>query len=400
MNNKGDFGLPFLLPKLYENLKFAFLKRKKVIHYDVVIVGAGGAGLYAARELSRQKKKVLIIEKNENLLKFSFHTLGSFMDVKAFDLTPAVIAQPIKTMLLKSTRMERKLMVNANVLDKVKVHEELLAGLDPEFVTIKNGLSIVDFECDTVGRIKHIIDKNNEMHVGKYFIDATGFNGVLSRKLNLQPEVNEIASGVEYNVKYKGDPQTCYLLIGKKYKGGYGWIFPMQNGRAIFGFGSAEKDVIKILKKRLDEIILLPEFQKLVEKDNNKCEGGTLPITAVREKLIHHNLICIGDSVTQVNPTVGEGYKFIFESAKMGADAIVNALNTNDPAALAVYEEKWKQRFLHNYHFSKRFQRLVMRYSHFDWLMDILMIFLKRKSDEKVIKVIAGEYNRVKQPQL
>jgi digeranylgeranylglycerophospholipid reductase len=38
----------------------------------------------------------------------------------------------------------------------------------------------------------------------------------------------------------------------------------------------------------------------------------------------------VGDSVSQVNPVVGEGYKFIFESAIFASKAICQSLKNED----------------------------------------------------------------------
>ena len=165
----------------------------------------------------------------------------------------------------------------------------------------------------------------------------------------MQEKKPELATGVEYNVKYFGKPNEAYLLIGKDYEGGYGWIFPLKGQRAIIGFGTFEKRVIKELKKRLHKIIELPQIQKLVEKDNDKIEGGSIPITPVLDKFIDKNLICVGDSVSQVNPIVGEGYKFIFEASLMASKAIDKYLKNDNLDDLNEYEVNWRKRFLKNY---------------------------------------------------
>jgi len=144
----------------------------------------------------------------------------------------------------------------------------------------------------------------------------------------------------------------------------------------------------------LDKIIKLPHIAKLVEKDNERAEGGSLPITKVINKFIYHNLICIGDSVSQVNPIVGEGYKFIFESAIMAVNALEKAIQNNDRNYLNEYEENWNKRFLDNYKFAKYGQQKIIRYSKSDFLIDMGVLFLKTKSNDSVLKVIAGEYTR------
>lgn len=154
-------------------------------------------------------------------------------------------------------------------------------------------------------------------------------------------------------MKYSGATNEIQLLLGKNYQGGYGWIFPLKNNRAIIGFGTVDKALKKGLKKRLNEILEYPEIKRIIEKDNEKVEGGSIPITPVLEKFVKHNLVCVGDSVSQVNPVAGERYKFIFESATIASKAINNALITNDLGQLIAYENQWKIRFLSNYKRSK-----------------------------------------------
>lgn len=362
--------------------------------YDVVIVGAGSAGLMAARELGKLKYKTLIIDRKENILEFSFNTLGSFININDFDLTENVIAQPINKIILYSKNFKRIINGNPAILDKKIVHEELIEALDKNYVSILINTAIKSFNQDEQGNLISLIDQNENSYHAKIFIDATGTVGYLSKQVGLQTKKPKLATGVEYNVKYKGKTNEAHLLIGKTYQGGYGWIFPLKNERAIIGFGTFDNTILKDLKKRLDNIIKLPQIAKLVEKDNEKCEGGSLPITDVLEKFVYHNLVCIGDSVSQVNPIVGEGYKFIFESAIMAVKSIDNAIKSNNISILHDYEREWENRFSKNYHFAKNAQEKIFKFSKSDILVDVAMLYLKMKPNEKVLKVIAGEYSR------
>jgi digeranylgeranylglycerophospholipid reductase len=76
--------------------------------YDIVIVGAGTAGLILARELGKSKYKVLLLERKNNLLEFSFNTLGSFINLKEFDLPKSVVSQKIDNIVFYSNRFNRK----------------------------------------------------------------------------------------------------------------------------------------------------------------------------------------------------------------------------------------------------------------------------------------------------
>jgi len=361
-------------------------------NFDVVIVGGGTAGLLLARELGRLKYKILVIDRKKSLLEFSFNTLGSFMDLDEFGLTPNVVAQDINTITLHSKRVKRKIKSHLYILDKKQVHIELLDSVDAKYVSIKTGINIKNIETDEDGNFVAVIDQNNEKYSGKLFVDASGTNGVLSKKVGLIAKKTQLATGVEYNVKYLGSSTEMFLLIGKIYKGGYGWIFPLKNQRAIIGFGTFDDKIVKDLKNRLHKILELPAIQKLVVKDNESVEGGSIPITPVLDKFIVNNLVCVGDSVSQVNPIVGEGYKFIFEAAIMASKAIHSALENDDLSLLNNYETDWKNRFLANYQRSKRAQERFFKYSQNSLLMDYVLLISKLYPDARAIRSLSGEY--------
>ena len=361
--------------------------------YDVVIVGGGTAGLMLARELGNNKKKTLLLDRKKNLLSFTFNTLGSFINLEEFKLTDYCVAQKIDTAVIHSKSFKGHLEIGAYILDKKKVHEELLASIDTDFVDIKLGVQITNINQDLNANFTSVEDKKGIAYKGTIFIDASGTTGVISRKIGLCPKITELATGVEYNVEYLGKPNEAHLMIGKDYKGGYGWIFPLKDKRAIIGFGSFDTSMIKGLKKKLNHILELPNIKELVKKDNDLVEGGSIPITPVLQKFVQGNLVCVGDSVSQVNPIVGEGYKFIFEAAIMASKAIINTLDKNDFNLLLDFEKDWKQRFLSNYNRSKTAQKRVVSLSKFDVLTDFGMILLKLRGNRKNIQTLSGEYN-------
>jgi digeranylgeranylglycerophospholipid reductase len=219
--------------------------------YDIVIIGAGAAGLILARELGKFKRKTLLLERRDNLLDFSFNTLGSFINLDEFDLPKSVISQKIEKLVFYSNKLKREVTCNLNILDKKKLHQVLIDTIDRTYVTIIVQANIKDIEKNGHGEYTSVLDKNGNKYFGKIFIDASGTNGVISQKVGLREKKVDLATGVEYNVKYTGTPTKAYLMLGKAYQGGYGWIFPMENERAIIGFGTFDNEVVKELKYKL-----------------------------------------------------------------------------------------------------------------------------------------------------
>ncbi|MFY9307513.1 MAG: NAD(P)/FAD-dependent oxidoreductase [Bacteroidia bacterium] len=362
--------------------------------YDVIIVGAGGAGLMLARELGLKKRKVLLLERKMDLLNLSFKTLGSFMNIKEFNLSPEVVAADINTMTLYSKNIKCSAVTKACILDKEYLHKHLIDIIDKNYVDIQTGISIKSYSADANGNLTDIIDDNGNKYRATCYVDATGLSGVLSKQKGLQDKKPDVAVGVEYNVKYKGRTDEAHLYLGNHYEGGYGWLFPLKNNRAILGFGSFDNLVINELKLRLNKMLAIPHIAAIVEKDNDTAEGGILPITDVKTKVVQNNLICVGDSVSQVNPVVGEGYKFIFRAAVMAANAIEKALSQNNIALLTEYEQQWNKQYYNYYRKAKRMQQALMDYSKSDSKVDFGMLFLKTKRDKTITKIISGEFTK------
>lgn len=153
------------------------------------------------------------------------------------------------------------------------MHIEILTHLDDDFITIKTGVNIKTIKTDSDGNFISVTYQHKESYAGKIFVDASGTNGVISKKVGLRDKKGALATGVEYNVQYLGNPKAMFLLIGKEYQGGYGRIFPLKDKRAIIGFGTFDDEIVKDLKNRLLKILEIPSIKKLVVKDNDRVEG-------------------------------------------------------------------------------------------------------------------------------
>jgi len=62
--------------------------------YDLIIVGAGPAGLCLASELSDSNLKILVLDKKKNAEDVHYNTSGSFIDPNEWNL-PSDILNPI-----------------------------------------------------------------------------------------------------------------------------------------------------------------------------------------------------------------------------------------------------------------------------------------------------------------
>lgn len=362
--------------------------------YDIIVVGAGGAGLMTARTLGDKGMEVLLIDRKKDLLNLPFKTLGSFIDLQEFNLSENVVASKITKATIYSKHFNRSGYGHAYILDKVQLHTELLNSINRKKVKVLLGTSINELVYGPNGYITSVLDDKGQIFSAKIFVDATGLAGVLSKKVGLQDKEMKVAVGLEYNVAYKGNSNEAHFFIGKDFEGGYGWIFPLKNKRAIIGFGSFDNLVMQELKKRLDNMLNNQNIKKLVDKDNDDIQGGTIPITDVKCNFVINNLACVGDSVSQVNPVVGEGYRYMFKASRLVADAIESALKNNNISLLNQYNINWINEYYERYKIAKKLQRLLDKFSKSNSLIDLGILFLKTKRNRTVEKLFAGEFSK------
>ena len=358
--------------------------------YDVVIVGAGIAGLRLAQLLGGLKLRVGLLDGKSDLSRASFPTLGSFLEPAEHGL---------------SERWSRPGSAKSVSIPGTSIPQEG-PGPGPRQEAALRG----DPGPDRPGAGRH-----PSLHARAGAVIGPGWGrglgrrsergplrredlrgrlrhrGFFSRKLGLLEKRSDFASGLEYNVAYDGPQAQAHLFTGKACRGGYAWLFPFGAGRAIFGFGSFEPSVRAQLRARLDALFAEPLLKKLIRKDDERLGGGNIPVTDVKTRFVSRNVVGIGDCVSQANPLVGEGHKFILESALLLAPRLQQAIACGGLAPLQAYEQDWKKRFEAGFRHAKRRQVLAGKVSGSDFLSDIAALCLAAKSDKAFMRSLSGE---------
>jgi flavin-dependent dehydrogenase len=124
---------------------------------------------------------------------------------------------------------------------------------------------------------------------------------------------------------------------------GYGWVFPMGDGTINVGAGLVStfkgwKDIntSRILDAYLAE---LPEHWEIEHDPIDRPIGGKLPMAFSVGPKTGRNWVLVGDAAGAVNPFNGEGIDYAYETGRLAAGFIADALATGDPATLAAYDD-------------------------------------------------------------
>lgn len=131
---------------------------------------------------------------------------------------------------------------------------------------------------------------------------------------------------------------------------GYGWIFPLGDGTINIGAGviSSFKAFKEVNTSRVLEAYLaaLPEHWQVDGSSLvTKPVGGKLPMSHSVAPKVGENWVAIGDAAGSVNPFNGEGIDYAYETGRMAAEHVTEALASGDTSRLYAYEEQLESEY-------------------------------------------------------
>ncbi len=346
---------------------------------DVIVVGAGPAGISCAITIARAGKKVVLIER------------GSFAGSKNV-FGGAIYTQPTKEIFPdfeKTAPLERR-----NVEHKFAI----LGEIDSTVVSYKNKSEVCGSYTVIRGKfdrwmaeeakkegvylvektvVRELLTDNGKVvgvktELEDYYADivilADGVNSLLAKQIGLREDIlpKDVALSVKEVIKLDkekindrfniSDDEGCiYEVFGGPMLGmlGLGFIYTNQNSVTV-GLGItlselAERglrpyDVLEQLKAHPTIAPLIKDGELLEYSAHLIPEGGYNKIP----KLSFDGVMIIGDAAMLVNNLHWEGTNLAMISGKLAGETAVDALNNNDFSAkfLYKYEEKLKNSFV------------------------------------------------------
>jgi geranylgeranyl reductase family protein len=126
---------------------------------------------------------------------------------------------------------------------------------------------------------------------------------------------------------------------------GYGWVFPMGDGRVNVGVGLLSTDK---RWKGINTSHLMDTFVDWAPKswglNPETClgppTGGKLPMCLSVGPRWGGNVLLAGDAAGSINPFNGEGISYGYETGRLAAAALGHALTDRGPGALADYDQQ------------------------------------------------------------
>lgn len=145
---------------------------------------------------------------------------------------------------------------------------------------------------------------------------------------------------------------------------GYGWIFPLGDGTINVGIGllSTFRDFKSVNTSHLmDEwAATAPEHWSI---DPGAilapATGGRLPMAGSIEPKVGPNFVVVGDASGSVNPFNGEGIDYAYETGRLAANLLDEALSTGNGLALARYPHLLEEEYGLYFKVARLFVKLI-----------------------------------------
>ena len=342
--------------------------------YDIIVVGAGPAGLASAKSAVDHGAKVMVIEDHsaigtpvqcgESLALSSLEELGMEPDPSFVANDDVRIIRMFSPNRKKIELIMPKGQKTPGVILERKMFEKLLAvkiaNSGAHIYTKTPALGVLKGNGFVTGiKLKHI-DEVNEVR-SKVVIAADGPSSNVAKwaGMDIYSDVKKFASCAQFQMaNVDVDPKISEIYLGKVAPGGGFWVLPKQEGFANVGLGIAGNDPKTALA-------YLREF---VEKDERLRNGsiiefnvGPVPVGGAVKKMVDNGIMVVGDAARQVNPAPGGGMKFGIRAGIIAGKVAADAVKSGDCSAkfLKSYEKQWKKEFGRRFKVFEIFKELI-----------------------------------------
>ncbi len=320
--------------------------------YNVVIVGAGIAGLECAEKLGNSGLKILLVERNKNV---GEKVCAGGVSLKDMGYLPKdVLNFPFKKILLHYKNKTVAYPENGEAISTIN-REKLLKDKFERLKQLSN-LDILTAASALKMTSKNSLKLSDGREINfNFLVGADGSLSIVRKYLNLP--LNKMEVIFQYLVPKKFKNFILYL-DSKLFGSGYVWIFPHQKFTSI-GCGS---DLRFINPQKLKNNFDLWLKKNKIDVSNAKLESSLLNYDYQGYKF--DNIFLTGDAAGLASGFTGKGIYSAFLSGEQAANDILRKSNPNNSFDKWLRKKKMQEKlifFLKNPVLKKIFFSLAIR---------------------------------------
>lgn len=349
------------------------------IDADIVVAGAGPAGLEAATAAAQAGCRVTVLEQSNQIGSPTRTSGGSFI--------PEMIALGVPEHLYHPVRRCRFIAPGRSAA--FDYPEPVLCILDVRGVfqflarrAAEAGAQILVGTTATApllagGPVAGVRAKNQahkELAIeARLVVDATGYRSSLLKSTPIDPGFKRFGVGAEYDLFAPNyDQNEALLIVGNQVApSGYAWMFPWGEHRVRVGVGVIHPDATARPEAHLDTLIenAASWGADLAGAQPIEYHFGLIPSEGLALHFVSDGILAAGDSAGQASALVGEGIRWAMKAGRLAGKVAAQAIRANDTSAqfLKRYETQWRAEHGRNLSIAYEINKRIAAWRDADW---------------------------------
>jgi geranylgeranyl reductase len=279
--------------------------------YDVLIVGAGPAGLFSAEHLAGSGLSVLVLEKNDvpgdkicagGLTEKDLELLPVPEELIEVRMNESVLKAPLVTM---RTNHPKPVLFT---VDRRRLGAWQAERVRAKGIEVRTSTPVKEIAKD------HVVTAGGEKIGYRYLVGADGPTSLVRRFLRLPVEQRIFT--LQYRIPWKEKPRFEIHMNARYFHSWYGWLFP-HDGELVAGTGGDPRYVSpQWMKKR---------FHKWLRKNGIDISGAvyeSFPISYDYRGWDFDPVFLAGEAAGLASGLTGEGIYQALVSGKVVAEKI------------------------------------------------------------------------------
>lgn len=313
---------------------------------DILVIGAGPAGLIAAREAATRRANVVVLEEHEEIGK-PCHCAG-LLSLKGLER----LGVPADGGYVQNKVRGARFFSPSGLTFTVEKDEPVACVVDRSIFdrfmaqkTAEAGARIsLNEQANSIerGEKETVIQSENKKFHAKMVIDSEGASSRIIKDAGLKPiNRDSLVSGIQCDLENVGvDPEYVEVHFGNKTAPKFfAWVIPLSENKARVGLGCKGENP----KEHLDEFV---RRRFGIEKNLGRGDirSGLIITGGPIDRTFSDRFLVVGDAAGQVKPTTGGGVILggicASIAGRIAAEAV--ACGNFSSSFLSQYEDLWK----------------------------------------------------------